>query len=186
MNYPFNFYQRILFLIFIILFGPHLFAPMSYAANHLKNQQDHHFGMAHFGMGSIGIGFMLGEPSGLSGKLWLGQKHGLDFGLGYASRGYLVAVCDYLFQFPGELGNSSSFVSHLNPYLGIGSTYFLYAGNDNQPLFGVRIPFGMEWLPDRLSARLPLGVFLELAPGIFIFPDVAGLLQGGAGVRYYF
>lgn len=47
---------------------------------------------------------------------------------------------------------------------------------------GVRVPVGVEWQP----GRPPLGVYLELVPGMAIIPKTDAFFQGGIGIRYYF
>jgi hypothetical protein len=47
---------------------------------------------------------------------------------------------------------------------------------------GMRIPFGLEWRP----SEAPLGVFVELAPGLTLIPGTSSFFQGDIGIRYYF
>jgi len=142
----------------------------------------------------FGIGVVVGEPTGLSAKLWLDREKALDFGLAFSFDDYVLLYSDYLFHFPGALGRSSLFVTQLTPYVGIGGVIafnnnrysdkdrtFSERGRDSVGV-GVRIPLGLEWIP----ARPPLGVFLELVPGISIIPRTSGFIEGGVGVRYYF
>lgn len=142
----------------------------------------------------FGLGVILGEPSGISGKYWLDNRAAIDGALAFSFDNYFMLYSDYLYHFPGAFGHSNEFVSRLTPYIGIGvmllvetedtgakgRTYF--QSNQGSAGLGVRIPLGMEWRP----ADPHLGVFAELAPGLGIVPATFGFLQGGIGIRYYF
>jgi hypothetical protein len=140
--------------------------------------------------GNLGVGFILGEPTGLTAKYWMERSGAVDFGLAFSIQNYFLFYSDYLKHVP--LKSRSSFVSHLNPYIGIGALAAFVTGSrtssdpffrkDGDFGFGVRIPLGVEWTP----AEVPLGVFVELVPGIFVFPATSGFLSGGIGARYYF
>lgn len=150
----------------------------------------------------FGLGIILGDPTGFTGKVWTApDRNAIDFGLAWAFGSYFTLYGDYLWHFPRAFGGSSRFVSELNPYVGVGlaaafATYnndglLIINGNKSYRFFGttgdrfglgIRIPLGIEWLP----ARPPIGVFLELAPGIAMVPATSAFFQGGIGARYYF
>ncbi len=143
---------------------------------------------------NFGLGIVIGEPSALTGKAWLSHEAAVDFGLSFSFDDYILLYADYLFHFPDAFGRSSAFVSQLTPYIGVGGIIAFandrfrvrdrkYFGTSaNSVALGLRIPLGIEWTP----ARVPLGVFVELVPGLSIVPDTQGFVQGGIGVRYYF
>ena len=144
--------------------------------------------------GPFGLGVVIGEPTGLSAKLWLDQKHAIDFGLSFSFDDYFLIFSDYLFHFPGAFGRSSAFVTELTPYIGIGGVLAFandrrrdrdrhFFGRERDTLgLGVRVPLGIEWIP----SKAPLGVFVELVPGIAIAPATDAFFEGGIGIRYYF
>jgi hypothetical protein len=139
---------------------------------------------------------MLGAPTGLNLKHWLSSSQALNLGLAYSlDGGYLALLGDYLWHFPNafsslHLGKGGN---RLIPYLGVGAALFTNtSGNSNHRYFnnnsngtsaalGLRIPFGVEFLP----RNPPLGVFAELVPGMGIFPETFGFFQGVIGLRYY-
>ncbi len=41
----------------------------------------------------IGLGFILGDPTGLSGKYWVGPTNAFDFGLGFTNYGTGIGTC---------------------------------------------------------------------------------------------
>lgn len=142
----------------------------------------------------FGLGIVIGEPTGLSGKLWLNRDRAIDFGLSFSFSDYVLIFSDYLFHYPGALGRSSTFTTQLTPYVGIGGVlayanernyykdrHFFGTRRDSLGL-GLRVPLGIEWVP----GRPPLGVFVELVPGISLIPSTSGIFEGGIGIRYYF
>ncbi len=140
----------------------------------------------------FGLGIMLGEPTGISGRLNLSSKRSVDFGLARSDKSYFLILADYLFTFPHAFHTSSTFLSNVTPYVGVGGVLGIadqsfqfrtaFGGATGSTVFGVRIPLGIEWRP----SSPPLGVFLEIAPGISILPSTQGFMQGDLGIRFYF
>jgi hypothetical protein len=154
----------------------------SFAASY---STDHH---------QAGLGIVLGEPTGLTGKFWMG-KQAVDAGLSYSFNDFFLLYSDYLFHFP-EIFRSASekWAKQFEPYVGIGGilfisttsdprdhTYFREPGSSSVG-FGIRIPIGLEWMP----MPPPIGVFAEIVPGVGVVPSTFGFVQGGIGIRYYF
>jgi hypothetical protein len=141
---------------------------------------------------SFGAGIILGDPSGLSGKLWLDRKHAVDFGLAFSFNSYFLIFSDYLIHFPGAFGKSGAFLAQLNPYIGVGGSLAVstdsnrskgpFSDRKDFTALGVRVPLGIEWLP----GNPPIGVFVEFVPGLYIIPGTEGFLNAGIGARYYF
>lgn len=146
------------------------------------------------GAKNFGLGIVLGEPTGISAKLWTTPVNAFDFGLAFSFNDYALVFADYLFHFPGSLGRTSPFVTQLTPYVGIGAVLAFandrdfekdrkFFGRSRDTLgLGVRVPLGIEWM----APSAPLGVFIELVPGISLVPSTSGFIEGGIGVRYYF
>lgn len=139
----------------------------------------------------FGLGVIIGDPTGLSAKLWLDRAHAIDFGLAYSWDQDVLTFADFLWQFPRAFGSSSQFVSQLTPYVGVGGlieffSYGHYYGpfyrGDSYTAAGVRVPLGIEWNP----THPPLGVIVELVPGIYVIPGTAGFIGADVGIRYYF
>ncbi len=144
---------------------------------------------------SLGLGIILGEPSGFTGKVLIQNNHAIDFGVAYSFGDYVLIYADYLFQWPGafRLKTGEKFFEQLVPYVGVGVEALIatsgpgvsrtYWGSRSASVgAGVRIPLGIEWLP----GDPPLGIFLEIAPGIGFIPLTYVFFQGGIGARYYF
>ncbi|MGZ3698455.1 MAG: BAPKO_0422 family outer member beta-barrel protein [Bdellovibrionota bacterium] len=141
--------------------------------------------------GENGLGVVLGEPTGITGKFWLASNHAIDAGLAYAFESYFIVYADYLFNFGGMIhAKHSKFPKELEPYVGVGPVLFISTssgaprvyGNAASAGLGVRIPLGLEYFIPKTT----LGLFAEIVPGIGLIPATYGILEGGIGIRYYF
>jgi hypothetical protein len=145
-------------------------------------------------VGRSALGIMVGEPSGLSGKLWLDASHAVDAGLAYSLNDFLLLQGSYLVHFGAlseQLKASEPALRQIRPYIGIGGILFFsmldsgsersgFRQNGDDTGLALRIPLGLEWMSSKL------GVFAELAPGIGILPSTFTVMGGSVGVRYYF
>jgi hypothetical protein len=141
--------------------------------------QDHGFGM----------GLILGEPTGLSAKLWVSRDNALDFGLGlglggdrikyqgnYDRSGRIHFHMDYLWHAFNVISSTERFPL----YYGIGGRFNSGGGYDGS--LGVRGVFGIAWFPH----STPIDVFFELVP-VFQVTPLTGLgFDAGLGIRYFF
>jgi hypothetical protein len=146
---------------------------------------------------TFGLGFMLGAPTGLSGKYFLSADTALDFGIGVYGYGRnrhdddLHVHVDFLWH-PVTLIKADPFWMPL--YFGIGGRIWNhdYGPDDRYDHLhvGVRAPIGIAFD----FQRVPLDIFFELAL-ILDFAsndydyDHDGLyadFTGAIGVRYYF
>jgi hypothetical protein len=140
--------------------------------------------------GAFGLGIILGEPSGLSAKLWFNSANAADAGLAWSFYNQSVAFhADYLFHVREVLVAGGE---DIPPFVGIGgylrlngSTWVDPRGRDAIPdpvEVGLRIPLGICYR----FRQVPLELSLEIAPGLELFPATYFKLQGGIAVRYYF
>ena len=130
---------------------------------------------------NIGAGFILGDPSGLTAKLFLGSNDAIDIGIG-ESADDLYIYADYLHHFVNVFP-----VSELAFYLGFGAGFHDWEKNnrnehEEENRIDVRIPFGLEYT----FKKVPIGLFLELVPALRVIPDIDFDIRGGLGARYYF
>ena len=135
----------------------------------------------------FGLGLILGQPTGISAKYYLDPTHAIDGALAYSFGNYVLIYADYLWHYPRLFGTRDRFLAQLTGYLGVGGVFAAGTGVRTSPGssdigVGVRVPFGLEWRPN----DPPIGVFVEIAPGIGLDPAVNALLEGGIGIRYYF
>lgn len=131
----------------------------------------------------FGVGLIAGEPTGVSGKLWMGSN-AVQGSLAYSFDEFVAFTGDYLWHVKGLFGDASDFVRQLSAYYGAGGYLGLStkSARTDSVLFAARIPFGVEWNPP----AAPIGVGLELVPGLRLVPGTDIILQGGVMLRYYF
>lgn len=136
--------------------------------------------------GTLGIGIILGEPTGVSAKLYLKDDQALQAAVGFAFYGGgLHAHVDYVFH-PFILQSKDSFV--LPFYVGPGVRVIDYrSGRDTAFVaVGLRVVAGL--LFD--FKEIPLDAFVEVGGVVeygFADGEGAGLaLNAAAGARYYF
>lgn len=149
--------------------------------------------LAHGEDKRFGIGFVLGDPTALSFKYNLSHEHSIDAQLSFGGADWILLYGDYHWRFPGIFNSNEKFIKELTPYLGAGPI-LVFASRRDHPkgnyfdrrsdsmALGLRLPFGIEWVWD----RVPIGIGLEVAPGIVIAPATSGFLHGGVTFRYYF
>lgn len=127
----------------------------------------------------LGAGIVIGEPSGLSAKLWLNEINAIDLTAAYSFISEEMALHihgDYLFHF---IDLFSIPAGKLPLYTGIGARIRL-ASNSTQ--IGIRAPVGIAYLFD----NAPIEIFLEVAFIMDLFPATTPSGGFGLGVRYYF
>jgi hypothetical protein len=135
--------------------------------------------------GALGVGIILGEPTGICAKLYLKDDQAIQAAAGSAFiGGGLQLHADYVFH-PVILQDKDTFV--LPAYIGPGVRLIEYSGGSGSPshfALGLRVVGGL--LFD--FKTVPLYTFLEVAGvGEYDFKKGFGLaLNVGAGVRYYF
>jgi hypothetical protein len=135
--------------------------------------------------GTLGVGIILGEPTGISARLYLKDDQAIQAAIGasFVANG-IQGDADYVFH-PVILQDRDTLVIPL--YVGPGIRMIDYSGGSNGSshfAVGVRAVGGM--LFDFKS--VPLDAFIEIAGVLeYDFKDGVGLgLNLGAGVRYYF
>lgn len=125
----------------------------------------------------VGVGIILGQPTGLSAKFWMNQKSAIDVAAAwqFLPAGTVYVQADYLYQiyhvFPVKKGS-------LPLYIGVGASATVQAN----PTIGLRVPIGIEYLfPDA-----PFDAFLEIGIGMSVYPATRVQPNGGVGLRYTF
>jgi hypothetical protein len=120
---------------------------------------------------TFGLGLELGEPTGLTGKLFVSSNAALDFGIGYAYQNYyyddgLHIYGDILFH-PTVLAHADAF--ELPFYIGGGIRYWDFDFCDPQGIctyrgsaVGIRVPIGIDFDFN----RAPIDIFLQIVPVI--------------------
>jgi hypothetical protein len=127
----------------------------------------------------FGIGAILGEPTGLTVKWWVGRSAAMDAAAAWSlgRRSALHLHLDYL------LHNFNLFrveTGRLPLYYGIGGR--IKFRDDDDDNVGLRIPVGMDYL----FRGAPFDIFLEIVPLIDLIPSTDFDMNGSIGVRYWF
>jgi hypothetical protein len=137
---------------------------------------------------NFGLGIIIGEPSGLSAKLWTSNVNAFDFGLGwsiagdgryngaYTGRSRVHMHMDYLWHAFDVIQSTERFPV----YYGIGGRF--NSGGGYRSSVAVRGVIGVAWMP----RDTPIDVFVELAPSLQLSPSTAFGIDAGIGARYYF
>ncbi len=125
----------------------------------------------------FGLGVILGEPTGLSGKYWTSSTNAIDGGLAWSFRhaGFFHVHADYLWHFPLRAQTTERFTF----YAGVGGRLGI---DDHDALLGVRIVGGFAFWP----RNTPLDIFVEVAPVVDLAPATDLSANGGIGIRFFF
>jgi hypothetical protein len=138
--------------------------------------------------GSFGAGIILGEPTGITARLYLSESsdHAIQAAVGSAFvSGGLQVHADYCIH-PWVLEERDTFTLPL--YLGPGVRVILYdsPGGDDFVALGLRAVAGIVFD----FKNVPIDVFLEVAGVVeYAFKDGEGFgltINAGLGGRYYF
>lgn len=129
----------------------------------------------------IGLGVVVGEPTGVSAKYWLDRDTAVAGAASWSLIGNSVGVHgDYLYHFH-DIIKTRDFTIPL--YVGAGGRVkSSFIGGGFPFAAGVRIPLGATYL----FPRDPIDIFLEVVPGVELFPNTAPSIEGGIGIRFYF
>jgi hypothetical protein len=135
--------------------------------------------------GTLGVGIVIGEPTGVTARLYLADDRAIQGAVGAAFIGGGIQVhADYAFH-PYVVQTRDTFV--LATYVGPGVRLIQYSdGRDDSYLaIGVRGVGGLLF-----DFKNPLDAFVEVSGVLeYGFQDGEGVglaLNAGAGVRYYF
>ena len=131
----------------------------------------------------FGFGVIVGEPTGLSAKLWQTRSTALDFGAAWSF------VDDEAFHLHMDILMHRFDVirvdrGRLPLYYGLGGRV-KFSDNDHgdqDAHVGIRFPVGLDYL----FAREPLDLFFELVPILDVAPETDVSLNASLGFRYWF
>ncbi|PKL87051.1 MAG: hypothetical protein CVV23_17355 [Ignavibacteriae bacterium HGW-Ignavibacteriae-2] len=137
----------------------------------------------------FGLGLILGEPTGLSAKLWTSRINAFDFGLGVGVGGDRIKYkgyyndgnrvhfhMDYLWHSFNAISSSERFPL----YYGLGARF--NSGGGYEESIGIRGVFGIAWFPH----ATPIDIFVELVPVLQITSSTGLGIDAGLGIRYFF
>ncbi len=145
----------------------------------------------------FGMGLRFGDPTGITGKVWLDGHSAVQFDVGWVARynrfGYYSSApalsFDWVYQF-ARFGPKSHKV-WFGTHIGAGGSFGFVSDNCFWDSFGNKI------CKNALTARMPIAFnvylakprfefFVEIVPGLRLTPFLRPTLSGSLGARYYF
>jgi hypothetical protein len=138
----------------------------------------------------IGLGVIIGEPTGIDAKLWTSDYAAFDFGLGWSIGGDRIDKYNGYYNGGSRvhihidyLGHSFEFIHSTGRfplYYGIGGHINIGAGYNSA--LAMRCVIGVAWL----LREAPIDIFLEFVPS-FQLTSPSGIgFDAGIGARYFF
>jgi hypothetical protein len=128
----------------------------------------------------VGVGFILGEPTGIDAKFWLANEHALEFGAAWSLSG------NNEFHIQGDYLFHKFDLIHINTgdqfplFFGIGGRMVLVENADD--VIGIRFPVGLTYI----FANYPFDIFGEIVPILDVAPDSDFDLEAAIGARFWF
>lgn len=130
--------------------------------------------------GAVGLGGQVGDPSGVSLKVYNPNTISYDFLAAWDLDDFLFLNMHGLYERPLELENTEGLEYFFGPggFVGVQDRP---AGQDDDIVFGIS---------GRVGVNIPLEdhfeFYAQVTPRINLVPDTDGDVGGGIGVRYYF
>jgi len=133
---------------------------------------------------NIGAGVILGEPTGLTFKIWNRQTVAIDAGAAWSfvSGGFFQLHGDLLFHnfsiFKPETGRMAL-------YYGVGGRVKFGSEDttgEHHTTVSIRVPVGISYEFE----KTPVELFLEIVPMLDLVPSTEVQMAGAIGFRYYF
>ncbi len=138
----------------------------------------------------FGLGIMVGEPTGFTGKLWMRDNTALAFTLGSSYLGKVRIGMDYLWHFDAFNSNVVKLYAGPGVAVGIGASNGWWYTDKGKPYyrttdetgFGARALFGMNIIP----RNTPIEFFGEVGVMIGLLPENFTNTEFALGARFYF
>ena len=125
----------------------------------------------------FGLGIIIGEPTGISGKLWTGSRTAFDGAVAWSfeKEAALHLHGDWLWHYFGPVRAGRG---RWNLYYGIGGRMKF----EDDGRAGLRVPFGFGYL----FGSAPVDFFWEIVPLLDLAPETDFTLNAAIGIRYFF
>jgi hypothetical protein len=125
------------------------------------------------------LGAIIGEPTGISGKVWMSRVSAIDGAIawGLTDENFLHLHADLLVHNYKWLHVSNRVVP---VFAGVGGVVRLAKQKSAQ--IGLRLPVGVAYM----FYYFPLDIFVEIAPILELVPSTSFNFNGGIGLRFMF
>ena len=137
---------------------------------------------------NVGFGVMLGDPTGLTLKIWTPTNNAFVIDLGSSYFGSPRINVDYLWHFNAFRSNAVNLYAGPGAALGFGKGHGIWYDNNqgfyvrnNNPGLGIRGVFGVDFVPN----KNPLEFFFELGVLVGLAPDFGSAVDAAIGMRFY-
>jgi hypothetical protein len=127
----------------------------------------------------FGLGIIVGEPTGIDAKYWLGSDSALQGAVAWStsSNSSLHLHLDYIVHKWNIIDVSSG---SMPLYFGVGGRIKFRDDKDDD--IGIRVPIGLSYM----FANDPFDVFLEVVPILDLSPDTDFGFNAAIGGRWFF
>lgn len=150
---------------------------------------------------NFGLGLMLGEPTGITGKYWITSRNAIDFGLGFGYGRYYDRPCDKWGCYGGYRGASINVGYLWHPsvlvrgqaelvwHVGVGGRAWFWDYGDRYSErsgfldVAARVPIGLDLMFNNPGF---LEIYVEIAPSLYLFHGPYLGFEGSLGIRFYF
>lgn len=132
--------------------------------------------------GRFGMGFVLGDPTGIAWKYRMNEMNAVDGSIGFSPNDRFRFQVDYLWH--AHPFGERNLAIHYGPGVSFGvakTSSTPFADNSGEAGFGVRGVVGLTYT----IKNAPLDLFFELAPLIVLVPNQNSGVDIGFGLRAY-
>ncbi len=138
----------------------------------------------------FGLGVIIGEPTGISAKLWTSNSNALAFGVGWSIEGYRFNGFDHSYDDVTRTHIHVDYLWHSFHAISPGGQFPLFygiggkinTGPSYNGTFAVRGVIGIAWIPK----ETPLDIFIEVVPSLQLINSTGFGIDAGIGARYFF
>ncbi len=129
----------------------------------------------------VGLGFIVGEPTGIDFKMFLNRTNALEFAMAWSLSGAndLRIQGDYLWHKYDVISLDNG--DEMPLFFGVGGRVVLIE-DPGDDVVGIRFPVGLDYI----FTDYPFDIFFELVPILDVAPDSDFDLEGALGARFWF
>ena len=141
------------------------------------------FFMTNIYAARVSVGVIIGEPTGLSCKIWPKNKEiAFDLAFAFKFNDLLYFHFDFL-KHNFKLIPKEELTGDLPLFWGLGlKIKNRKIKDESKSYFGLRAPVGFEYI----FKEIPFDIFAEIVPVVLLTPNITAELNAVIGIRYHF